>query len=167
MTPSIVRTPTKCRLCGHEFAYNVMADAAVVGSNPNAKLAQVEALTKPLTKHLQKHHPEVIHQAQLTGMEFSGYMMIAKVFEMDQATEEKIGLDFTRWNIHRHTTRLGSIPSDERIRERVKKLFPDDPHTSSMDAVVKLLCEMRDAITEKDRYNMQAGPIVDQNGNPV
>ena len=152
VNPTLVHTPTKCKLCGHIFGSDLLGSAAIVGSNPQAKLRQVEAMVKPLTKHLEKVHPDVIAQAQMTGMEFAGYLMLAKAYAMDDATKEKIGLDFTRWNVHRLTRRLEAHPSDERIRERVQEIFPDDPYTTSQNAVVKLLCEMRDAIEEKDRY---------------
>ena len=155
MNPTLVHTPTKCKLCGHIFGSDLLGSAAIVGSNPQAKLRQVEAMVKPLTKHLEKVHPDVIAQAQMTGMEFAGYLMLAKAYAMDDATKEKIGLDFTRWNVHRLTRRLEAHPSDERIAERVATLFAANNDRTLLNIeieVTALLCEMRDAIEEKDRY---------------
>jgi hypothetical protein len=126
-------------------------------------------MVKPLTKHLEKVHPDVIAQAQMSGMEFAGYLMLAKAYQMDDATKEKIGLDFTRWNVHRLTRRLGASPGPDRIMERVEewwaKNVSDDGSipknkpfigSEAYDSLVALLCEMRDAIEEKDRYTQPA-----------
>jgi hypothetical protein len=122
-------------------------------------------MVKPLTKHLEKVHPDVIAQAQMTGMEFAGYLMLAKAYAMDDATKEKIGLDFTRWNVHRLTRRLEAHPSDERIAERVATLFAANNDRTLLNIeieVTALLCEMRDAIEEKDRYTQPVSS--DENG---
>jgi len=160
---TLIHQPTKCTLCGHVFQSDFLRDAAVIGVNPDAKLEQVAALMKPLMQHIKKQHPEAIQKSQQAGGEFAGWLLVAMCFEMDTPTAEKLGADFTRWNIHNLTRRKEAHPSDERIRERVKKLFPDDPYTTTQEAVVKLLCEMRDAIEEKDRYP-SAQPVA--NGQP-
>jgi hypothetical protein len=159
---TLIHQPTKCTLCGHVFQSDFLRDAAVIGGNPDAKLQQVAALMKPLMQHIKKQHPEAIQKSQQAGGEFAGWLLVAMCFEMDTPTAEKLGADFTRWNIHNLTRRKEAHPSDERIRERVQKLFPDDAYTTTQEAVVKLLCEMRDAIEEKDRYPAQ--PVA--NGQP-
>lgn len=159
--PTLIIQPTRCRLCNHIFNSDLLGTAAIVGSNPHAKLQQVDALMKPLMKHLQSKHPDAIQNAQMSGAEFAGYLMVTGCFELDAATHEKLGADFTRWNVHKLTTRQGSVPSDERILERVDELFANDPLAAKK--VAGLLVEMRDSITEKDRYQTRQ-PV--QNGQP-
>jgi len=118
-------------------------------------------------KHLQKSHPDAIQAAQMSGGEFAGYLMVSKCFEMDNATAEKLGTDFTRWNVHKLTARKEAHPSDERIRDRVAQIFQglDTPHYAHFAVEVEnLLREMRDAIEEKDRYSTPQP--VPENGQP-
>ena len=166
MNPTLIHQPTRCKLCGHIFKSDLLGTAAIVGSNPQAKLQQVDALMKPLMKHLQSKHPDAIQNAQMSGAEFAGYLMVTMCFELDPGTHEKLGADFTRWNVHNLTTRKEAVPSDERIRERVIRLFDDDSVMVDLelrDAVVQLLIEMRDSIVEKDRYQTRQ-PV--QDGQP-
>lgn len=172
MNPTLIHQPTKCILCGHVFKSDLLGSAAIVGSNPKAKLQQVAAMVNPLMKHLQKSHPDAIQHAQMSGGEFAGYLMVSKCFEMDSATAEKLGTDFTRWNVHQLTARKEASPSDERIRERVRDVF--NRHEGSRkpllrspfleEAVCILLCEMRDAIEEKARYSSAQPVSENENG---
>jgi hypothetical protein len=167
MNPTLIHQPTKCILCGHVFKSDLLGSAAIVGSNPKAKLQQVAAMVNPLMKHLQKSHPDAIQAAQMSGGEFAGYLMVSKCFEMDNATAEKLGTDFTRWNVHKLTARKEAHPSDERIRDRVAQIFQglDTPHYAHFAVEVEnLLREMRDAIEEKDRYSTPQP--VPENGQP-
>jgi hypothetical protein len=162
----LVSTPTKCKLCNHVFKTDLLGSAAIIGASKEAKMQQVAALTKPLMKHLQKHHPEHIQRAQISGMELAGYLTVTGAFEMDEHIRQTIGTDFTRWHVHRLTRNLESHPTDGRIKERVGALFANahPPNPSLSAAVVVLLCEMRDAIEEVGRYpEPQAIP---QNGKP-
>lgn len=157
--PKLISTPTKCKICGHVFNSDILREAAVLGGNPQAKLQQVAAMTKPLMKHLEKYHPDVIQQAQMTGGQFAGYLTLL-AFECDEDVSIKLGSDYTRWQVHKLTARQGSIPSDERIAERVQAELVGSETTQTerrkIEAVViSLLCEMRDSITEKDRYSPQ------------
>lgn len=163
--PMLIHQPTKCLLCGHIFGSDLLHDAAVIGGNPNAKLQQVSAIMKPLMKHIQKVHPEAIQSSQQAGAEFAGWLLVAKCFEMDTPTAEKLGADFTRWNVHNLTRRLEACPSDERIEERVVAVFgAQESYHTTQDAVIKLLCEMRDSIIEKDRYTQPVSG--NENGKP-
>lgn len=156
--------PTKCLLCGHIFGSDLLHDAAVIGGNPHAKLQQVSAIMKPLMKHIQKAHPEAIQNSQQAGAEFAGWFLVAKCFEMDTPTAEKLGADFTRWNVHNLTRRQEACPSDERIRERAAEVWSSSDWTTRgtfdsdaiFEGMVKLLREMRDSIIEKDRYTQPA-----------
>lgn len=169
MNPSteskLISTPTKCKICGHVFNSDLLREAAVLGGNPQAKLQQVAAMTKPLMKHLEKSHPDVIQQAQMTGGQFAGYLTLL-AFECDEDVSIKLGSDYTRWQVHKLTARQAAIPSDERIRERVKEamrrantdddLDDTEPNEdSTFKHMVALLCDLRDSITEKDRYSPQ------------
>lgn len=164
MNPTLITQPTRCKLCNHIFQSDLLGTAAIVGGNPQAKLQQVNALMKPLMKHLQSKHPDAIQNAQMAGAEFAGYLMVTGAFELDAATFEKLGADFTRWNVHKLTARKEAVPSDERIRERVAMVLAE-PATERMlslgnafevaelhRSVEALLIEMRDSIVEKDRF---------------
>ena len=167
MNPTLIHQPTKCILCGHVFKSDLLGSAAIVGSNPKAKLQQVAAMVNPLMKHLQKSHPDAIQAAQMSGGEFAGYLMVSKCFEMDSATAEKLGTDFTRWNVHKLTARKEAHPSDERIKERVATWFAANNDRSLFNielGMVSLLCEMRDAIEEKDRYSTPQPVSENENG---
>ena len=122
---SLIHQPTKCTLCGHVFNSDLLRDAAMIGANPEAKLQQVAAMMKPLMQHIKKVHPEAIQKSQQAGAEFAGWLLVAMCFEMDTATAEKLGADFTRWNVHNLTRRKEAHPTDERIRERVDKFVED------------------------------------------
>jgi len=167
---TLIHQPTKCTLCGHVFQSDFLRDAAVIGGNPDAKLQQVAALMRPLMQHIKKQHPEAIQKSQQAGGEFAGWLLVAMCFEMDAPTAEKLGADFTRWKIHNLTQRKEAHPSDERIRERVAQTLPPSQRAlmetdlpEIQIAMVKLLCEMRDAIEEKNRYP-SAQPVA--NGQP-
>jgi hypothetical protein len=172
MNPTLIHQPTKCILCGHVFKSDLLGSAAIVGLNPKAKLQQVAAMVNPLMKHLQKSHPDAIQAAQMSGGEFAGYLMVSKCFEMDSATAEKLGTDFTRWSVHKLTARPEAHPSVERIKERVNQEMAEfsaefekvDDAPSINERMVKLLCEMRDAIEEKDRYSTPQPVSENENG---
>jgi hypothetical protein len=172
MNPTLIHQPTKCILCGHVFKSDLLGSAAIVGSNPKAKLQQVAAMVNPLMKHLQKSHPDAIQAAQMSGGEFAGYLMVSKCFEMDNATAEKLGTDYTRWSVHRLTARKEAHPSNERIRDRAREVWSSTDWktrgTAESDTVfegmVTLLCEMRDAIEEKDRYSTPQPVSENENG---
>ena len=160
MNSTLIHQPTRCKLCGHIFKSDLLGTAAIVGSNPQAKLQQVDALMKPLMKHLQSKHPDAIQNAQMSGAEFAGYLMVTMCFELDPGTHEKLGADFTRWNVHKLTTRKEAVPSDERIRERASEIWSSSEWKTRgtfesdqvFEGLVKLMIEMRDSIVEKDRY---------------
>jgi hypothetical protein len=165
VSENLVSTPTKCKICGFTFATDLLGSASIVGGNPEAKLQQVAAMMGPLMKHLEKKHPEHLQQAQMTAGAFAGYLTTL-AFECDEATRQRMGQDFTRWQIHRITANKEAHPADERIKERVRALLPDD-HQKTVpeirEAFTALLIEMRDAIEEKGRYSRDPVP---SNGQP-
>jgi len=159
-SPSIVSTPTKCKLCGKIFGPSLLNDAAILGSNPEAKLKQVQAMMAPLTKHLEKNHPEHIEESQIAGGTFAGYLMMT-AFDIDAETHKRLGSDYTRWKIRQMMTRQESRVSDERIAERLRKALetwlPGQGNIPPelYDELFVVMCAMRDVLEERGRYTTE------------
>jgi hypothetical protein len=175
--PTVIkRGETKCKLCGHVFPSNPLHAATLVGANPQAKMAQIQALLAPMMKHLQKKHPAELQWSQLLGGECAG-MMALRFFENHEPTTEQ-QQDFTRWKIHTLTKR--AVVTNERIIERlattVRKTFAktsaelppeliEDQVETFMNgplahAIVETMQHMRDVLQEEGRYDMQGKPPV-------
>lgn len=170
METKLVSQPTRCKLCKHIFTEDLLKTATILGATPQAKLTQVAAVVQPLMRHLQKHHPEALQQAQLAGGQLAGYLALL-CFECDEETKIKMGQDFTRWKVHCLTARPDAHPSDDRIRERVSEIvtkfraLEGPPPVTLENQIVALLCEMRDAIEEKGRYAQgESVPSVSMDG---
>lgn len=170
---TLIATPTKCKLCERVFPSDFLRDAVILGANPQAKLQQVDALMKPLLKHLQKHHPEAIEQAQFAGSTFAGYLMVNN-FEIDEETRAKLGSDLTRWKIRQMMTRQETRISDERLDERLTAVLDQVSigtverggvvaliRSQLHDELLTLLKQLRDALEERNRY-VEGPPLVQQ-----
>jgi hypothetical protein len=164
-TQPLITTPTKCKLCGHIFPVDSLRDAVILGASPQAKLQQIDALMKPLMKHLQKAHPDAIEQSQFAGATFAGYLTMINL-DIDAETQKKLGMDLTRWKIRQMMTRQETRVSDERLEERLTAVL--DKHVSTgvgsvfdkrstvhpelRNDLMLLLKQLRDAIEERGRY---------------
>jgi hypothetical protein len=153
--------PTKCKLCGKIFEVNLLRDAAIVGNNPQAKLEQVQALITPLMQHLNQKHPEHLQRSQMAGGALAGFLAIDGAFSIDADTKLQLDHDRTRWNIRRILSAPELRVTDERIEERVKEIFDHVHPGECLDrgairaAVAKCMRDMRDAIEERDRYQVR------------
>ena len=155
-----ISTPTRCKLCGKTFSHDLLATAAIVGSNPQIKAQQIQALVSPFIKHIEKEHPQHIQMVAVTSAEIQGYLMMS-IFDMDDQIAEKLNRDFVRWKVRQWMTPPHARITDERIRERLDSLQWAAGLESLHDGVEALIRVMRDAIEERDRYKMPLG-----NGHP-
>jgi hypothetical protein len=173
---SIVAHST-CRLCGKTFL--PPADPIVL-NDPTPAWAK---FVGTLTTHLAQKHKRELQTAQIQAGEYAGVLSLLN-FDTPDAEMQK-HFDYVRWKVHNVTTR--ARVSDERITERVQKIFDSlwdagvrdaitdaptpadcrDNLTSSIEstraAVVCLLAEMRDVIEERGLYD--AAQTTAQNGN--
>jgi hypothetical protein len=155
-----ISTPTKCRLCGKTFSHDLLATAAVLGSNPQIKAQQIQALVAPFIKHIEKDHPQHIQMVAVTSAEIQGYLMMS-IFDMDDQIAEKLNRDFVRWKIRQWMTPPHARVTDERIKERLNAVPWESISPSEELILFNIIREMRDAIEERGRYKMP-GP----NGQP-
>jgi hypothetical protein len=169
----LVRRPTQCRICGHTFPGNSLATATIIGSNPQAKMKQIEALVTPLMKHMAKHHKQELAWSQSQGGQLSG--LLALNFIQCDDPEVLEVRDRTRWTIFRQMMRVWV--TDERIAERlhcaILTAVKDDlgPEEAARHArgflesklgqeILVTMREMRDALSEHGRYPTQTPPVV-------
>ena len=160
-TAPLIATPTKCKLCNHIFPSDSLRDAVILGASPQAKLQQIDALMKPLMKHLQKAHPEAVEQAQFAGATFAGYLTMCN-FEIDEETRLKLGADLTRWKIRQMMTREETRISDERLESQLLPIIAkftmcnvvrmNDQYGEFQNELMGLLKRLRDATEERGRY---------------
>ncbi len=153
----------------------------IVGDNPQAKMQHIHAILSPLMKHLTQKHQAELQWTQLMGGEYAG--LLAMNFFETHAPQVEAQRDYARWKIHTLTRR--SHVTDQRIAEKLRAVYsqnfyrlteeapPDTPQrtrgeleqfidlwmeTPFAQALAQMIRDMRDVLTERDRYQMTDPP---------